>query len=156
MPEHTIEALLAEGRRFDPPAAFTAAATVRDRSLYEEASRDPAAFWDRIARDLHWFEPWTQVLEWTAPYARWFVGGRTNLSYNCLDRHVAGGRRTKAAIIWEGEPGDERVLTYGDLHREVGRFANVLKGLGVRRGDRVSQSGGRTRLGSGSCGRRRG
>jgi len=138
MPEHTIEALLAEGRRFDPPAAFTAAATVRDRSLYEEASRDPAAFWDRIARDLHWFEPWTQVLEWTAPYARWFVGGRTNLSYNCLDRHVAGGRRTKAAIIWEGEPGDERVLTYGDLHREVGRFANVLKGLGVRRGDRVA------------------
>src|SRR3990172_6371802 len=138
MPEHTIEALLAEGRRFDPPAAFTAAATVRDRSLYEEASRDPAAFWDRIARDLHWFEPWTQVLEWTAPYARWFVGGRTNLSYNCLDRHVAGCRRTKAAIIWEGEPGDERVLTYGDLHREVGRFANVLKKLGVQRGDRVA------------------
>ena len=138
MREHTIEALLAEGRRFDPPPEFAAKATIRDRSLYDEASRDPEAFWARVARDLHWFQPWTRVLEWTAPYARWFVGGRTNLSYNCLDRHVTGGRRTKAAIIWEGEPGDERVLTYGDLHREVGRFANVLKQLGVRRGDRVA------------------
>ena len=138
MREHTIEALLAEGRRFDPPPEFAAKATIRDRSLYDEASRDPEAFWARVARDLHWFQPWTRVLEWTAPYARWFVGGRTNLSYNCLDRHVTGGRRTKAAIIWEGEPGDERVLTYGDLHREVGRFANVLKRLGVRRGDRVA------------------
>jgi len=138
MPEPTIEALLAEGRRFDPPAGFAAAATVRDRSLYEEAAKDPDAFWGRIAGELHWFAPWTRVLEWTPPYARWFAGGRTNLSYNCLDRHVAGGRRTKAAIIWEGEPGDERVLTYGDLLREVGRFANVLKGLGVRRGDRVA------------------
>ena len=138
MPEHTIEALLAEGRRFDPPVAFAAKAAIRDRSLYDEAARDPEGFWARIARDLHWFEPWTRVLEWAPPYARWFVGGRTNLSYNCLDRHVAAGRRTKAAIIWEGEPGDERVLTYGDLHREVGRFANVLRQLGVSRGDRVA------------------
>jgi acetyl-CoA synthetase len=138
MPEPTIEALLAEGRRFDPPKTFASRATVRDRSLYEEAARDPEGFWARIAQGLHWFDPWTRVLEWTPPYARWFVGGRTNLSYNCLDRHVAGGRRTKAAIIWEGEPGDERVLTYGDLHREVGRFANVLKQLGVTRGDRVA------------------
>ncbi|HEY6103145.1 MAG TPA: acetate--CoA ligase [bacterium] len=138
MPEHTIEALLAEGRRFDPPGVFAAKAAIRDRSLYDEAARDPEGFWARIARDLHWFEPWTRVLEWAPPYARWFVGGRTNLSYNCLDRHVAAGRRTKAAIIWEGEPGDERVLTYGDLHREVGQFANVLKQLGVSRGDRVA------------------
>jgi acetyl-CoA synthetase len=138
MPEPTIEALLAEGRRFDPPAGFADAATVRDRSIYEDAAKDPETFWGRIAGDLHWFAPWTSVLEWTPPYARWFAGGRTNLSFNCLDRHVAGGRRTKAAIIWEGEPGDERVLTYGDLLREVGRFANVLKELGVRRGDRVA------------------
>ena len=138
MPEPTIEALLAEGRRFDPPPGFAATATIRDRTLYDEASNDLEAFWGRIARELHWYTPWTRVLEWTPPYAQWFAGGRTNLSFNCLDRHVTRGRRTKAAIIWEGEPGDERVLTYGDLLREVGRFANVLKALGVQRGDRVA------------------
>ena len=143
MSDHTvsdraIEALLQEGRRFPPPEPFRNRAVVRDPRIYEDASRDPEGFWAAIARELHWFRPWSKVLEWKNPNARWFVGGTTNIAYNALDRHLAGPRRTKAAIIWEGEPGDERVLTYADLHREVSRFANVLKGLGVRAGDRVA------------------
>ncbi|MDQ7843850.1 MAG: acetate--CoA ligase [Armatimonadota bacterium] len=138
MSDRAIEALLLEGRRFAPPEAFRRQAVVQDPRIYDEAERDPEGFWAGIARELHWFTPWTAVLEWTLPYARWFVGGTTNIAYNCLDRHLAGPRRTKAAIIWEGEPGEERVLTYGDLYREVCKFANVLKGLGVRSGDRVA------------------
>jgi len=138
MAERTIEALLLEERMFAPPPAFQQAAAARDPRVYDEASRDLEQFWARAAEDLHWFRKWDKVLDWQPPYAQWFVGGQTNMAYNCLDRHVKAGRRTKAAIIWEGEPGEQRVLTYGDLHREVGRFANVLKRLGVERGDRVA------------------
>ena len=137
MSERTIEALLLEGRRFPPPEGFRQRANVTDARVYEDAEGDPEGFWARAAADLHWFRRWDQVLEWNLPYAKWFVGGKTNLSYNCLDQHLAA-RRTKRAIVWHGEPGDERVLTYEDLNREVGRFANVLKSLGVRRGDRVA------------------
>jgi acetyl-CoA synthetase len=133
-----IEALLKEDRAFPPPAGFAAAANVRDPDIYEQAERDPEAFWAAWARELEWSAPWTRVLEWQPPHAKWFVGGRINASVNCLDRHVRTPRRNKAAIIWEGEPGDRRTLTYFDLHREVCQFANVLKSLGIRRGDRVA------------------
>ncbi|HLQ64919.1 MAG TPA: acetate--CoA ligase [bacterium] len=138
MPDRTIEALLREERTFPPPASFQRSAVMRDKQIYDAAAGDLEGFWARAAEELHWFKKWDKVLDWHLPYAKWFVGGQTNISYNCLDRHVAGGRRTKAAIIWEGEPGDQRVLTYGDLRREVSKFANVLKQLGVRRGDRVA------------------
>ena len=108
------------------------------RGVYEEAARDPEAFWERFARELEWSAPWHRVLEWNPPHANWFVGGKINASVNCIDRHLKSARRNKAAIIWEGEPGDRRTLTYFDLHREVCQFANVLKSLGVNRGDRVA------------------
>jgi acetyl-CoA synthetase len=130
--------LLREDRRFPPPEAFRARALVRDESIYAEAERDPEAFWAGFARELEWSTPWTQVLDWQPPHARWFVGGKLNASVNCVDRHLNGPRRNKAAIIWEGEPGDRRTLTYHDLHREVSQFANVLKSLGIRKGDRVA------------------
>ncbi len=136
--EAEIGALLEEGRRFEPPAAFRERAWVRDRSIYEEAERDFEGFWARMAGELEWMTPWEKVLDWKPPYAKWFVGGKLNVSVNCLDRHVRTWRRNKAAIIWEGEPGDSRTLTYWDLYREVNRFANVLRRLGVRRGDRVA------------------
>ena len=138
MPDRTIEALLLEERAFAPPPAFRQSAIARDERVYDQATKDLQGFWARAAEDLHWFAKWRTVLEWTPPNAQWFVGGKTNITYNCVDRHVKAGRRTKAAIIWEGEPGDERVLTYGDLLREVSKFANVLKRLGVKRGDRVT------------------
>ncbi len=106
--------------------------------LYKEAVEQPEKFWARAAEELHWFKPWDKVLEWDAPWAKWFVGGQINLSYNCLDRHVQTWRKNKAAIIWEGEPGEVRTLTYQQLHREVQKFANVLKSLGVKKGDRVA------------------
>ena len=93
---------------------------------------------ERFARELDWFKPWKTTLQWKAPYAKWFAGGKLNVAYNCLDRHVATPRKTKAAIIWEGEPGDSRVLTYWDLYREVNRFAAALKRAGVKKGDRVT------------------
>jgi acetyl-CoA synthetase len=133
-----IDALLDEGRRFPPSDSFRRAAHVADDSLYQEAERDPEAFWARMAKELDWIAPWSKVLEWTPPFAKWFVGGKLNVSANCLDRHVKSARRNKAALIWEGEPGDRRTLTYWDLHREVNRFANVLKKLGVSKGDRVA------------------
>jgi acetyl-CoA synthetase len=133
-----IDALLREDRVFGPPPAFRERAVVRDPSVYEEAERDPEGFWARMAAELEWSTPWTTVLEWTPPHAKWFVGGTLNASVNCLDRHVRTARRNKAAVIWEGEPGETRTLTYWELHREVNRFANALKGLGVRRGDRVA------------------
>ncbi len=133
-----IDALLREDRRFEPSAAFRAAAIVNDPGVYERAARDPEAFWAGFAKELDWFTPWTTVLEWTPPYAKWFVGGTLNASVNCVDRHARGPRRNKAALIWEGEPGDRRTLTYFDLYRQVSQFANVLKGLGVNRGDRVA------------------
>ena len=106
-------------------------------SVFNSARKNPQAFWAKAAKELHWFKPWKKVLEWKSPWAKWFIGGKLNASYNCLDRHVNSGRKNKAAIIWEGEPGDERVLTYRDVWREVNKFANVLKKLGVKKGDRV-------------------
>jgi acetyl-CoA synthetase len=133
-----IEALLQEQRVFPPPEAFARQANMNDPSIYEEAAHDDEAFWAKWAGELlDWYEKWHTILEWNPPYAKWFVGGKLNACYNCVDRHVKTWRRNKAAIIWEGEPGEERVLTYGDLHREVQKFANGLKSLGVRKGDRV-------------------
>jgi acetyl-CoA synthetase len=136
--EQALEALLKEDRRFAPDEAFRARANAADPELYVRAAADPQAFWAEWARKLEWFEPWREVLEWTPPHSRWFVGGKLNATYNCLDRHLGGWRRNKAALIWEGEPGDTRTYTYWDLHREVSKFANVLKSLGVRKGDRVA------------------
>ncbi len=134
----SIEALLQEDRIFPPPEEFARNANIKDPNVYEEARRDPEAFWARFAGELDWFEPWDQVLDWNPPNAKWFLGGKLNASYNCVDRHVKNGRRNKAAIIWEGEPGDWQVYTYWDLLREVCRFANGLKSLGVQKGDRVT------------------
>jgi acetyl-CoA synthetase len=133
-----FEALLHENRVVEASAEFKARAIVRDDSVYEEAERDPEAFWATFARELEWSAPWSRVLEWKPPFARWFVDGKINASVNCLDRHVRTARRNKAALVWEGEPGDRRTLTYWDLFREVNRFASVLRGLGVSRGDRVA------------------
>jgi acetyl-CoA synthetase len=133
-----IDALLQENRRFPPPGAFTSRALVADPGIYERAARDPEAFWAEFARELDWMRPWDRVLEWDPPNARWFVGGTLNASANCIDRHIPTPRRNKAAIVWEGEPGDRRTLTYWDLYRQVGAFANVLRSLGVQRGDRVA------------------
>src|SRR5688572_5977162 len=131
-----IDTLLLETRRFPPPPEFHAKAQATD-ALYE-AGRDWKHFWEEQARSLDWMSPWSQVLAWKLPHARWFVDGKLNASANCLDRHLDGPRRNKAAIIWEGEPGEKRVLTYWDLAREVGRCANALKKLGIGRGDRVA------------------
>jgi acetyl-CoA synthetase len=133
-----IDVLLREDRVFRPAGAFRRQANVRDAAIYARARRNPEAFWASCARDLAWFKPWKKVLAWNPPHARWFVGGKLNASFNCLDRHLGTAVRNKAAILWEGEPGDERTLTYGQLHRETCRFANVLKELGVRKGDRVT------------------
>jgi acetyl-CoA synthetase len=138
MSEQQFEALLNEGRRFEPSAEFRAQANVSDESLYEWAARDREGFWAAMAERLTWFKKWDKVLEWNPPHAQWFVGGKLNVAYNCLDRHLDSWRRTKAAIIWEGEPGEERVLTYQDLHRETCKFANVLREQGVQKGDRVT------------------
>ena len=133
-----LDVLLTEERRFSPPEHFKNGAVVRDRKPYDQASEDRLAFWESWAEDLDWFERWHTVLEWNPPHARWFLGGKLNVSYNCLDRHLDGPRRNKAALIWEGEPGDTRVYTYWTLHREVCQLANALKGLGVEKGDRVA------------------
>src|SRR2546422_397917 len=122
-----IEALLKEKRKFPPSPAFVKRAVMNRKAIYAEAQRNPVKFWEQRARELHWFKPWKKALEWKPPYAKWFVGGKLNVAYNCLDRHVAGPRKTKAALIWEGEPGDSRVLTYWDLYREVNQFAAALK-----------------------------
>jgi acetyl-CoA synthetase len=133
-----IEALLQEGRKFPPPKAFTKAARVKSPRIYAEARRNPVRFWERQAKELRWIKPWRKALEWKLPYAKWFVGGKLNVSDNCLDRHVEGPRRNKAAIVWEGEPGDSRVLTYRDLWREVNRFAAALRRHGVTKDDTVT------------------
>jgi len=133
-----IEALLREKRKFPPPRDFARRALVSKPSVYAEAARNPVRFWEARARELTWFKPWKKALDWKPPYAKWFVGGKLNVSYNCLDRHVTTARRTKAALIWEGEPGDTRTLTYWDLYREVSRFAAALKRHGVRKGDRIT------------------
>ena len=136
-----FDTLLQEKRVFRPSAEFARRAHVKSmaqyREMYEESIKKPARFWARVANEFHWFDRWRKVLEWKAPHAKWFVGGRTNVSYNCLDRHLSTWRKNKAAIIWEGEPGDSRILTYQELHREVCKFANAMKSVGIRRGDRV-------------------
>ena len=133
-----IQTSLNETRQFPPSAAFSAAANVSDPAIYERAAADPEAFWVEWANKLDWIEPWTTVCEWNPPHAKWFTGGKLNISANCLDRHIKTARRNKAAIIFEGEPGDSRVLTYYDLWREVNQFAGVLKNLGINKGDRVT------------------
>lgn len=132
-----IDALLQESRSFVPSDEFARQANVNDAGVYEQAAQDYEGFWAQQAAALDWFRTWDKVLEWSPPYAKWFVGGKLNACYNCVDRHARTWRRNKAALIWEGEPGEERVLTYGDLHREVQKFANVLKSLGIEKGDRV-------------------
>ncbi len=134
----TIEALLQENRAFRPPKAFAARAHVKNASIYRRADRNFEKFWADFARELVWMRPWKKVLDWKPPKVKWFVGGKLNASVNCVDRHVSGPRRNKAALIWEGEPGDQRVLTYRELHREVQKFANVMKKLGIAKGDRVT------------------
>ncbi|HEY9016045.1 MAG TPA: acetate--CoA ligase, partial [Gemmatimonadales bacterium] len=133
---HQIDTLLEEQRRFPPPSAFASQANATD-TLYQ-AGRDWQRFWEEQARSLDWITPWKRVLDWKPPHARWFVDGKLNAAANCLDRHLNGPRRNKAAIVWEGEPGEQRVLTYWDLAREVRRCANALLALGIRRGDRVA------------------
>jgi acetyl-CoA synthetase len=135
----TIDALAHEDRRFPPSPEFVARAHVADGGLHAEATADPEAFWARQASELiTWQQPWERVLEWELPYARWFVGGKLNVAENCLDRHVAAGHGDRVAIHWEGEPGDTRAVTYAELLDEVQRFANVLRSLGVGKGDRVN------------------
>jgi len=133
-----IEALLKEDRSFAPSDEFCARALVNDSAVYAAAAKDPEAFWAGFAKELEWITPWSKVLEWNPPDAKWFVGGQINIAANCLDRHIRTARRNKAAFIWEGEPGDRRTLTYFDLYRQVCQFANVLKTLGVTKGDRVA------------------
>ncbi len=133
----TIETLLLESRSFPPAEAFTAHANAGDSSIYADAAKDPLGFWEGWAKQLDWFEPWHTVLEWDRPFAKWFVGGKLNACYNCVDRHANGPRADKVAIIGEGEPGDVRRITYRELKDEVSRIANGLKALGVQKGDRV-------------------
>jgi acetyl-CoA synthetase len=137
-----IESVLHEERVFQPPEEFRLRASIDSVEAYErlraEALESPETFWGRMAEELHWFEKWNTVLEWDLPHAKWFVGGKLNVSYNCLDRHLSTWRRNKAAIIWEGEPGDTRTFTYQQLHTDVCRFANVLKRSGIEKGDRVA------------------
>ena len=139
--EKNIESHLKENRVFKPSRDFAKQARISSleqyRRMYRESLRRPEKFWAREARELHWQKPWKKVLQWKAPFAKWYVGGKINVAENCLDRHLDGARRNKAALIWEGEPGDKRVLTYQQLHREVCRFANVLKRNQIRKGDRV-------------------
>jgi len=133
-----IEALLKERRKFAPPKTFAKAANANRAKVYTDAAKNPTRFWEGWAKQLRWFKPWKKTLEWKAPNAKWFIGGTLNVSDNCLDRHIETARRTKAALIWEGEPGDTRTLTYWDLYREVNRFAAALRRGGVKRGDRVT------------------
>ncbi|MBT9547755.1 MAG: acetate--CoA ligase [Candidatus Sericytochromatia bacterium] len=143
MSEQNLTSVLKEERVFAPPPPFSLQAGIGSMEQYQalcdEAKQDPEAFWARQAGELlDWIQPWDTVLDWEAPFAKWFEGGKLNLSANCLDRHLANWRRNKAALIWEGEPGDSRTLTYQQLHYEVCRFTNVLKKLGVVKGDRVA------------------
>ncbi|MBW4672978.1 MAG: acetate--CoA ligase [Desmonostoc geniculatum HA4340-LM1] len=142
MSQPTIESILQENRLFHPSSEFSQNAQIKSledyKRLYDKAKADPQQFWaDLATTELAWFQKWDTVLDWQPPFAKWFVGGKMNISYNCLDRHLTTWRKNKAALIWEGEPGDSRTLTYAQLHREVCQFANVLKQLGVQKGDRV-------------------
>jgi len=140
MSQPTIESILQENRLFPPSAEFSQNARIKSleeyQQLYDKAKADPQKFWADLAeQELDWFQKWDTVLDWQPPFAKWFVGGKINISYNCLDRHLTTWRRNKAALIWEGEPGDSRTFTYAQLHREVCQFANALKQLGVQKGD---------------------
>lgn len=142
MTETVIESILSEERLFPPPSEFARQAHIKSFSdyqkLYDYAKNEPEKFWAELAeKELHWFRKWDRVLDWQPPFAKWFVGGKLNVAYNCLDRHVKSEKRDKTALIWEGEPGDVRTFTYAQLHNEVCRLANVLKQLGVKKGDRV-------------------
>jgi acetyl-CoA synthetase len=137
-----IDSILHEQRKFECPEGFREKSHIKSlaeyESIYRESVEQPEQFWGTIAQEVHWFKKWDRVLEWNNPWAKWFVGGQLNLSYNCLDRHLGSWRKNKAALIWESEPGEIRTLTYQQLHREVQKFANVLKSLGVKKGDRVA------------------
>jgi acetyl-CoA synthetase len=146
MAEHSgggIDTVMHEARLFPPPAEFSAKARIKSldeyQAIWDAAAKDPAKFWGDIARDeLHWFEPFTEALRWNEPVAEWFVGGKTNACYNCVDKHVVEGRGDEIAIIWEGEPGEQKTLTYAELQTQVSKFANALKSLGIAKGDVVS------------------
>ena len=133
-----IDVLLQENRKFPPSEEFRSKSLISSPEIYAEAAADPEAFWAKMAGDLDWIKPWDRVLDWKPPHAQWFIGGKLNASVNCVDRHAKGPRAHAPAIMWEGEPGDERMLTYATLYAEVNRFANGLKSLGVQRGDRVA------------------
>jgi acetyl-CoA synthetase len=139
---NNIDSILQEQREFPPPPEFSAKAHIKSVEEYERiynlSVENPEKFWGDIASELHWFKPWNSVLEWNAPWVKWFSGGEINLSYNCLDRHVLAGKGSKTALIWEGEPGEIRNITYAELLKEVQKFANVLKSLGVKKGDRIA------------------
>jgi len=142
MSQATIESILHEKRLFHPSEDFSQRAHIKSpdeyRQLYDRAKTDPEGFWGELAEtELHWFKKWERVLDWQPPFAQWFVGGKINISYNCLDRHLDTDRKDKPALIWEGEPGDSRIFTYAELHREVCQMANAIKELGVKKGDRV-------------------
>jgi acetyl-CoA synthetase len=141
-PQNDIDSTLREHRVFPPPAEFAAKAHIKSlkeyETLYNQSIEDPEKFWAGAAKDLHWFTPWTKVLDWNLPTAKWFVGGKLNLCYNCVDRHALSERAQKTAILWEGEPGEIRRLTYAELHAEVQKFASALKALGIQKGDRVA------------------
>ena len=142
MADTHIVNLLKEQRVFTTNPEFSERAHIQSLEIYDSISKraaeDPEGFWAQIASELHWFAPWTKVLEWELPFAKWFVGGKTNVSYNCIDRHLSSARKNKVAILWEGEPGEVRALSYQMLHYEVCRFANLLKTLGMQKGDRAT------------------
>ena len=138
----SITSVLQETRIFPPPPAFASQANIigmpEYEALWNHAKDHPEAFWAEQAKILTWNKPWDKVLDWQPPFAKWFVGGQLNAAFNCVDRHCLGPNKNKAAIIWEGEPGEKRVLRFQDLEREVSKFANVLKGLGIQKGDVVA------------------
>ena len=135
-----FDTLLRENRVFKPSKEFSKKAHIKSlaayRKMYNESVKSPAKFWGKVANEFHWFTKWKKVVQWKEPHAKWFVGGKTNISYNCLDRHLDTWRKNKAALVWEGEPGDSRILTYQELHREVCKFANAMKSVGIKKGDR--------------------
>ena len=133
-----IDVLLQENRKFPPPDEFARAALVSSDAIYADAAANPEEFWEKQASQLEWIQPWNKVLQWDPPHSQWFIGGKLNVSVNCVDRHARGDRKHAPAIIWEGEPGDSRTLTFATLHAEVNKLASALKSIGVNRGDRVA------------------
>ena len=134
----TIQTLLTETRTFAPSPEFAAQANASDPAIYEEAAANPEAWWESWAQKLDWDETWHTVCDFKPPFAKWFLGGKLNACYNCVDRHALSERANKRAIVWEGEPGDVREITFAELKDEVSRLANALKEIGVQKGDRVS------------------